>query len=174
MRVDLDAPVNQATFAVVAGVSEATVSELKARGVLVENATLGRWIIAYYSHLREQAAGRQVAIDVGLTSARAKLANEQADRVAMQNAITRREYAPVAVVEEVLAKAASRVAGIFDGIPGAIRRRAPDLPADMLVFVEEEIARARNVVATISMDDLVVDPEFEQSADLVEGTGAPP
>lgn len=75
----------------------------------------------------------------------------------MQNAVTRAELAPVALIEQVLFAAASKVAGIFDGIPGLVRRRVPRLTREELDLIAGEIAKARNMVARMSLDDLQTD-----------------
>lgn len=109
--------------------------------------------VAYIRHLREQAAGRSI----DLSTERARLAKEQADRVAMQNAVTRGELAPAILIEEVLAKAAAKIAGVFDAIPGAIRRRVPSIPTEAIDLISGEIAKGRNMVAAMSLDDLYSD-----------------
>lgn len=110
--------------------------------------------IAYIRHLREQAAGRAAAGDIDLPTERALLAKEQRVRIEMQNAVTRKELAPVDLIEEVLAKAGSRAARILDTIPGLVRRRAPDLNADILDAIQAEVAKARNIAAAVSLADL--------------------
>ncbi|MGE0310034.1 MAG: terminase small subunit [Lautropia sp.] len=165
----LNIPATTATFGELVGVGERKVRDLVEREILRQGATLDRWLLDYCAHIREQAAGRAGHNDAGLTSERARLAKEQADRLEMQNRITRRELAPVSLIEEVLAKAASEVAGIFDGIPGGIRRRAPDIPTETLSWVVEEINRARNRVAALRLDDLKVD----LGAADEEGAGGP-
>ena len=72
----------------------------------------------------------------------------------MQNAVTRRELAPVVLIEEVLTRAGSRVSGILDAIPGMIRRRVVGLSSSDIELIAVEVARARNIAAAISLDDL--------------------
>jgi phage terminase Nu1 subunit (DNA packaging protein) len=55
-----------------------------------------------------------------------------------------------------LTATASRVAGILDAIPGMVRRRVPQLSADDIVLVAEEVARARNTVAGMRLVDVDV------------------
>ncbi len=106
--------------------------------------------------------------DLNLAGERARLAKEQADRVAMQNAVTRGELAPVVLLEQVLAAAAGKVAGIFDAIPGLVRRRVPRLTREELDLIAAEIAKARNLVAAMSLADLNVAAE---SADVSTDSG---
>ena len=163
--MDVSRPATQAAFGELVDISQQAVSDLKARGVLTDNATLLRWNHEYCAHIREQAAGRAGQIEAGLTAERARLAKEQADKIAMQNAVARRSLAPVSVIEEVLGKVGTRIAGRFDALPGALRRRLPDLPAEALRLIEETIAEARREVASMSLDDLVDVDEADDDAD---------
>jgi phage terminase Nu1 subunit (DNA packaging protein) len=154
MLIDLGMQVSQRDFADIIGVSEPAVSGLSKRGVIRDGQSVGEWIIGYCAHLREVAAGRAAAGDLDLASERARLARAQAEKVEMQNAQTRRDLAPVYLIEEVLAKAGARVAGILDAIPGAVRRRVSALSSEEIDMISREIARARNIAAAISLDDL--------------------
>lgn len=110
--------------------------------------------VRYIRRLREQAAGRFASGDLDLAGERARLAKEQADKVAMQNAVTRNELAPVYLIEEVLAKAGARAAKILDTLLGTIRRREPSLSADTLSAIARDIAKVRNLAAAVSLADL--------------------
>ena len=135
--------------------SQPAVSGLMDRlGIDWKTSTMDEIRVAYIRHLREQAAGRAASGDLDLATERARLAKEQADKVAMQNAVTRGDLAPVVMIEEVLTKTAARLAGIFDAIPGLVRRRVPSLRAEEIDLIAAEIARVRNVVAGMSLADL--------------------
>ena len=125
--------------------------------------------VSYIRHLREQAAGRATLGNLDLATERAGLAKAQRERIEMQNAVTRNELAPVILIEEVLTKAAAKVAGIFDAIPGMVRRRFPALTADVIDEIASEVARARNIVASISLADLDdADPESDQPESTID------
>lgn len=132
---------------------------LERLGINWRVAALDEIRVAYIRELREQAAGRAAVGDLDLAAERARLAKEQADKVAMQNAVTRGELAPVVLIEEVLTKAAAKVAGVFDAIPGVVRRRFPALPSEAIELIGGEIAKARNVVAAMSLADLSNDAD---------------
>jgi phage terminase Nu1 subunit (DNA packaging protein) len=91
--------------------------------------------VAYIRELREHAAGRAAAGDLDLATERAGLAKAQREKIEMQNAVTRRELAPVVLIEEVLAKAGAKVAGILDAIPGMLKRRCANLTSDDIDMV---------------------------------------
>ncbi len=147
----------QAEFALMTGISEARVSQLLDEGVLARGATAAEWLIAYCRHLREQAAGRAGT----LAETRAALDNERRIEIAMRNAIKRKEYAPVGAIAEVLAKVGRQAAGILEALTPAIRLRWPDVSSEQLRLVDAEVARARNRIAAISLDDLVDKEEQE-------------
>jgi len=135
--------------------SQAAVSALMAElGIDWKAASLNEIRVAYIRRLREQAAGRAAVGDLDLAGERAALAKAQRERIEMQNAVTRGELAPVVLIEEVLTKAASKTAGILDAIPGMVRRRVPQLTADDIDLIAGEVAKARNMVAAMSLADL--------------------
>jgi phage terminase Nu1 subunit (DNA packaging protein) len=147
----------QAAIAEIIGASQQAVSDIEGRGICSRDMPLGVWLLAYIRNLREQAAGRLAAGDLDLATERAGLAKAQRERIEMQNAVTRRELAPVFLLEEVLASAGAKVAAILDAIPGAIRRRNQNLTAADIQTIAGEIAKARNIAAAITLDDLEAD-----------------
>lgn len=155
--IDLDEGLTQAEFGALVGISQPAVSGLMQRGVIADGMTGREWLVAYCDHLREVAAGRATDMDgVSLTTERALLAREQRDRVAMQNAVTRKELAPTYVLEEILARAGARAAKILDTIPGEVKRRVPQLAADDIRVIATAVAKARNIAAAMSLADLEV------------------
>lgn len=116
--------------------------------------TLSEIRVAYIRRLREQAAGRATEGDLDLPSERAALAKVQRERIELQNAVTRRELAPVAQLEHVLFQTAAKITGILEAVPGRLYRRLPELGAAGIALLEEEIAGARNAMAAIRFDDV--------------------
>lgn len=164
MAIMLDSRLTQQEFGALIGVSRQAVGDLATRGIIDMNQTAQEMLHSYCSHLREIAAGRMAAGELNLADERARLAKEQADRVAMQNAVTREELVSVIVIEEVLTRAAARVAGIFDSIPGTIRRRYPNLPAGAIEQIAAEIVKVRNIVAGMSLADICDDGVGDDAA----------
>lgn len=152
MTLDLDMPATQEQFAALVGVSQQTVSDLVARDVLPRGANAGVWLTAYCSNLREQAAGRSGSGELVLVDERARLASEQADRVAMQNARDRKLLAPVSVITECLARVSRQVVGILEAIPIDIKRRDPTIGAEALEIITREIVRARQLASKIEIE----------------------
>lgn len=159
MVIDLARPMTQADFGSLVGITQPAVSDLQSRGVLAPGATAGVWLLAYTEHLREMAAGRGGEGGLELARERARLAKEQADKVAMQNAVTRGELAPAHVLEEVLARAGARAGRVLETIPGEIKRRAPQLTSDDISAIARIVAKARNVAAGLSLRDITEDDD---------------
>ncbi|MFC6351246.1 terminase small subunit [Stenotrophomonas sp. CW117] len=115
--------------------------------------------IAYIRKLREEAAGRGGEGSLELASERARLAKEQADKIAMQNAVTRGELAPAYVLEEVLSRAGARAARLLETIPGTLRRRVPLLTSDDITVITSIVAKARNMAAAMKLADVDADDD---------------
>lgn len=162
--MDMHSTVTQSQFAELIGVSQQAVSDLINRGVLDRQASAGQWLRAYCSHLREQAAGRASTGDLDLVQERARLAKEQADRVAMENAKERRELAPVSLMESTLSNIAAKTCGILEAIPVNLKRNH-GLPVEAVNYVRDQIITARNQIATMKLeledDDAEDDTEAE-------------
>lgn len=129
-------------------------------GIDSREVTLGEWRVRYLAKLREEAAGRAGTGDLDLVAERARLAKVQADRIEMQNAVTRKELAPAELIEEVLSRAGARAAKLLDTIPGELKRRCPQLSADDIATIATTIAKVRNIAAAVSLAD-VQDEEGE-------------
>lgn len=162
---DLDRPMTQQAFADLLGISRRSVCDLAARGILSPNASGLAWLRAYCDRLREQAAGRAAAGDLDLATERARLAREQADKIAMQNAVARGELAPASLIQEVLAKAGTAAGRILDTIPGEIRRRELGVTAETVDAIAAIVAKARNTFASITLRDIGVEFDDDDSTD---------
>lgn len=158
---------SQAEIAQHLDLSDRSVRELLAEwGIDHGQLTLTEFRLRYIRKLREAAAGRATVGDIGLATERARLAREQADKIAMQNAISRRELGPVSLMQEVLAKAGSRAGKLLDTIPGEIRRREPGISAETLTIVAGIVAQARNSVAALTMSELGIDAEEDDEDEV--------
>ena len=138
------------------GVTQQAISDLVSRGTLQRGGTAGQWLRAYCSNLREQAAGRASMGDLDLVQERARLAKEQADRVAMANQQERRELAPVGLMEVAIARVGRQIAGILEAIPVQLKRSSANITPDDLRIITAEIIKARNMAAALelNLDDL--------------------
>lgn len=149
---DFSKPNTQRALAGLIGITEMAISDLKRRGIIAEGQTLGEWLQKYCSHIREIAAGRATNGELDLATERAKLAKEQHERIAMQNAVTRRELGPIAALEQGLSDCMARVASKLDTIPGKLRLANDSLTADDLDTVAGILAEVRNEIAGLEID----------------------
>ncbi len=109
--------------------------------------------------------GTQEPEDLDLSEERARLAKEQADRVAMENAVRRKELAPIAVVTTTLARVSSQVAAHLEAVPGKVRMRLPHLTNADLDVIQHEIVAARNLAAAVNIESQESDgPERYQKS----------
>ncbi|WP_338618175.1 terminase small subunit [Pigmentiphaga sp. CHJ604] len=155
MNVDLDKKITQARFAQLVGVTQPVISGLLLRGVLRSNDTAGNWLLAYCASLREVASGRQPTGEkLDLDVQRARLAAAQAERIELENGVKRGDLAPATILEQVLAAAGSKVAAALDAIPSVLKLRLPMLSAADIAVVRTEIAKARNAVAALSLEEI--------------------
>ncbi|EPG2416644.1 terminase small subunit [Stenotrophomonas maltophilia] len=164
MVSDLGSPMKQGAFGDLVGISQQAVSDLVRRGILADGAAGDEWLLAYCDHLREVAAGRGGEAGKDLTAERARLAREQADRLAMQNAVTRGELAPAHLMEQVLSKVGARAGRILETIPGTLRRRLPQLKAADVEVVAQIVAKARNLAASMRLADVDADDDPDEGA----------
>jgi len=148
---DLNVVCGQAEFGELVGVSQQAVSLLMVRGILKAGDPQRTWLLAYCAHLRETAAGRDP--DGQLSTERARLARENADKVAMQNALSRKELAPVAYLEIVLGDVARQISQHLDAMVPQIRRRLPDLPPSVLAQITAEVTVCRELCACVTLAD---------------------
>jgi phage terminase Nu1 subunit (DNA packaging protein) len=162
----LDAACTQAQFGELVGISQPAVSDLLARDVLKRGDSAQVWLLAYCEHLRIIAAGRDP--DGELSTERARVARETADRIAMQNAVSRKEYAPVAYLEIVLGDVARQIAQRLDALVPQIRRRLPDLPPSVLTQITQEVIACRDLCAAASLADAERLEQVEDDADVDE------
>lgn len=165
---NLAAPITQTEFGALVDISQPAVSDLLARDVLTAGASAQVWLHEYTRHLREIAAGRKSEGSGDLVAERTRLAKEQADRIALQNAIARREHAPIGVIVELVSGIAAQVAVIFDALPGKIRREVPDLPSPALDAIARELAKGRNAVAEMKIESLLAESADGQACMLGE------
>lgn len=168
LELALDAPVDQAVFASMVGVSEARVSQLLAEGVLPRNVSAKRWLLAYCERLREQAAGRGQE----LTIERAALARSQRIGQDIKNAVAQKDYAPIGLLADTLAAACSAVADRFDALGATLAVKCPHLDEAARAQVLGVIASARNEwlrsteqLAAEALDELA---EVDEDAAVVE------
>lgn len=146
----LDNRVTQAEFAELVGVTQPRVAQLIANNVLPRDGTARAWLRMYCERLRAEAAGRA---DSELSSARARLADAQAQRAERRNKVESGEFAAVGLLEVVLSHVARQIVARLDSLVPQIKRRVPDMPAAALATIEAELAACRTLCANANIAD---------------------
>lgn len=159
----------QAEIAAHLDISDRRLRELLSEwGIDHKATTLSDIRIRYIRRLREEAAGRASGGEYDLTNERARLAKEQADKVAMANAVTRNELAPRALLVLVLARTAPKVCAILDALPGALKRRIPSLDQTAIHVIETEIGKTRAQIAAMKLPNVIGNGESDDDDDEIE------
>lgn len=143
-----DVKITQAQFAALVGISPPAVSHLLKSGSLGKGGTAADWILAYCEMTRANAYDQPA----GLTEERARLAKAQADKVEMQNAVTRGELAPKSLLTVALASLTARVVGLLETIPVELRRMNPKLTPEDVAVAQRVIDKVRNAAAATTLD----------------------
>lgn len=143
--------ISRKEFAGIIGCSRQVVDRLVSSGIIREGDSWQEWLASYCIHVREQAAVRTAAGGLELAAERARLAAEQADRIALQNRAARREYAPVSVITEAMASVGHQIAGILEAL-GAKLTRNIAMSTEQLALIEHDLAEARDLAANVEPD----------------------
>lgn len=127
------------------GVSERAISDYVRKGIIAKSAPgkfrLRESIVAVAIHLRELSAQRG-ASSVGLTAQRERIAREQADKLAMQNAASRRELLPAKAVADEWASILRMVRSRMLASPSRIQQQLGHLSAHDVAVIDREIRDA--------------------------------
>lgn len=126
----LDQSLSPAEFGPLVGISRRSASELVERGVIENDMTGAEALIAYCSHLREQAAGRSASDGYDLATERAKLARAQRERVEMENATSRGQLIPADQIEPKLRAALIAAREDWRNAPARLAREVAGKAAD--------------------------------------------
>ena len=166
----LDAPISQAEFALIVGVSEARVSQLVSDGVLIKGESARQWLAAYCERLRGQAAARTGQGGADLVLERALLTRSQREAQDLKNAVNRKEFAPVGILADVLGAASSAVVDRMDQVEGQLRKACPHLPVEAVSTVKRVMGDVRNewirVTAKLVSDHVDALAQAEDGDDL--------
>lgn len=162
----LAAPISQAEFAQIVGISEARVSTLISEGVLVKGDNAHSWLLGYCERLRDMAAGRASVGGLDLVQERAALARSQREAQELKNAVARGEFAPIGLLADVLGEASSAVVDRMDQIEGQLRKACPDLPEDARQVILRMMADARN--EWIRSTAKLISDKMDQMADALD------
>lgn len=155
--VDLDVDVDGTTLAPLLGITLRRLQQLAQDGTIPRSKSTKRGkfrltdaVSAYIAFIKRDGVSETEADR--FTTMRTRLAAAQAETVEMKNAVTRRELAPVAVIEQVIARCAAHAADVLDGIPVALKREVPDIDMRVIRIIEREVAKARTIAADAKLE----------------------
>ena len=147
--LDLAQACTQERFGQLVGIGQPAVSALLDDDTLQRGDTVAAWLLDYCKNLREQAAGR--GMDGELAFQRAELARVSRERNEIKLAVERREFAAVALLEQVLATVGRSIAGALEPLHVTLHKRHPELSAEVLKLVQTEVARACDLAVSMSL-----------------------
>ena len=153
----LDTTTTQAQFGEIVGIGQPVVSDLLARGIIQPGQTAGQWLLDYCAHMREQAAGR--GADGELAYQRGELARVSRERAEIKLALERKEYAAVALLEQVLATVGRSIAGVLEPLHVTLHKLCPALTPQDIKLIQLEVSKACDIAVTASMAVLEVPDE---------------
>ncbi len=127
------------------GVSDRTISDYVKKGIVARSGP-GKFMLrasikAVASHLRELSAQRG-ASSAGLTAQRERIAREQADKLEMQNAASRRELLPAKAVADEWASVLRMVRSRMLASPSRIQQQLGHLSAHDVAVIDREMRDA--------------------------------
>lgn len=104
----------------------------------------------YVKYLQEKVGGGSGVAD--LSTQRARLAKEQADKVARENAVRTGQLIPADELTRALSAVAGQAIPILEALPGQIRLQNPTVTTSVLKTVEMEVVKLRNLWADITLE----------------------
>jgi terminase small subunit / prophage DNA-packing protein len=174
--IDLSRTMTQAEFGDLVGISQPAVSDLLQRDIIKPGEPCGAWMNTYISHLREQAAGR--GMDGELAFQRSELARVSRERAEIKLALERRDFAPVTLIEQVLATVGRSIVGVLEPLHVNLHRLCPHLTPEDLKLIQLEVSKACDIAASASLALLDVsedataqepEPQLDAALDAIDG-----
>lgn len=170
----LGLPCTQQQLADLVGVTQSAISRHVTAGHIPSSATALEQLRAYLAHLEAEAARQRGDGLLSLPAERAALARAQREMVELKNAAALAEYAPTALLREVLATVSAAMVLQIDQLAARIDLAAPDLPdaARSTVMTVIASARAEWIRSTSELvDRSLPEQQDDQGADLADDGG---
>ena len=76
---------------------------------------------------------------------------ERTEKLAIENAIKRKDYAKVETLEAALSKMCSQISSVLDSIPVKVKRRCPKLKANDIAVIKKEIIKCQNLASEVTI-----------------------
>lgn len=128
------------------------IQQLAAEGVIPKDER-GKYLLIpavqqYVKYLQEKVGGGSGVAD--LSSQRARLAKEQADKIERENAVRNGQLIPADQYVRALADVSNQAIPILESMPGELRLRHPSIETAVLKTVEVLVVNIRNTWADIT------------------------
>ena len=88
----------------------------------------------------------------------------------LKNAQTRRELAPVALIDWTLSKVGGQIAAILESLPLKVKKLLPRLTATEVEHIKREVVKAQNAAARVTVD---LDEYYDRDPDGDRESGTP-
>jgi phage terminase Nu1 subunit (DNA packaging protein) len=131
-------------------ISERRVQQLCAEGIIPKPNKAGYDLIGcvreYIKFLQDNTDG------IDLRGEKARLTKEKADSQELKNQITRKQIAPIYIIEHTVGRIANIVSSMLESLPLKIKKRNPQLTGRELEEIKREIIKTQNDCSEISID----------------------
>lgn len=165
----LGQPCTQQELADLVGVTQGAISRHITAGHIPRDGTALEQIRAYVAHLTAEAERQTGDGILSLPAERAALARAQRKAWDMKNKAMEAEYAPTALLQQVLATASADMAANIDQLDEQIRQAVPDLPEPAWAVIQHICGKARRDWIGFTSRLVYQQPDTDDSPD--EPTG---
>ena len=97
--------------------------------------------------------GKVKSDEIDLQTERALLAAEQRRKLQRENDIEEKLLAPVSLLTDALINTGKQIIPILDSLPLTMKRYWPEITGDQITMVKKSIAKCRNAIADMELDD---------------------
>jgi phage terminase Nu1 subunit (DNA packaging protein) len=170
----LGQPCTQQELAGMVGIGQSAISRHITAGHIPRDGSALEQLQAYLAHLEAEAARQMGDGLLSLPAERAALARAQREMVEMKNEAMRAEYAPTALLRDVLATVSAAMDAHIGQLASRIDQAAPDLPESARATVLAIIASARAewIRSTSELvDRSLPEQQDDQADDLADDGG---
>ena len=97
---------------------------------------------------------------------RSELARVSRERAEIKLALERKEYAPVGLIEQVLATVGRSIAGVLEPLHVTLHKLRPALTPEDLKLIQQEVAKACDIAVSASLASLEVEDVGDVTEDI--------
>ncbi len=109
--------------------------------------------IGYINALRAKIVAAVENVPASKASVRDQLDRAKLEKLEMENAVRRREYAPISLFEVYCEKVGAVIHSHFEALAGQVKQRIPHLRAAELAIIRNELAKCASGIADFKLFD---------------------